>query len=125
MLSQAETSVPVLSPPAPAVIPDLALARFCSERPAVRLLVSPTFRTLRGHIRDLTPGRITVLCFRALAPGSRVAIQWHFGPPHCWRTLLARVTRATSQPGDTWEISCSFEPRLTADELSAMLAHQP
>jgi hypothetical protein len=117
MFSSTEAPVTVLEPPALQEAPDLVLARFCRERPTIRLLVSPTFRSLRGHIYDMTANRITVLCYRALPPGSRVAIQWHFGPPPRWRTLLARVTRAASLPGDVWAVSCAFEPPLTADDL--------
>ena len=94
----------------------------CFGRPLLRVMVRPSFAPVLTGVGDLSTKGMGLVCDRCIPAGSLLAVLWDFGSPHSWRTLRARVARATRSPRGGWVIGCTFAERLQASDVDAYLA---
>jgi hypothetical protein len=83
----------------------------------IAVAARPAFRPIWGRIMRLSAARLELLCGLALQPGTRLALQWDYGPPRLWRTVLARVEAARGLLA-----RCALEGPLAPGEGRAFLA---
>src|SRR5260370_19755621 len=109
---------------APAVDRRAAVRFGCSHSPLVRAAVRPEFRPVAVIVEDASANGLRLYCEERLKTGVCLAVLWPFGPPECWRTLRARVSRVTAR-SDGWIAGCVFDQPLQPAELAALLQFDP
>jgi hypothetical protein len=94
----------------------------CAQVKALRVVPKPSFQALKVRVKDVSPKGIGLLCEKPVDCGVLLAIQWHFGEPDQWRTVLARVVRVVPQKNGQLLIGCQFEELISDEETHALLA---
>jgi hypothetical protein len=97
----------------------------CSGRPLVKVMIRPSFAAHDVAVRDISMKGMGLVCAGPIPPGSCLAVLWDFGHPSSWRTLRARVARATPCPRGGWIVGCSFTDRLSPLEIEAFFGANP
>jgi hypothetical protein len=92
----------------------------CSWPIAIQVLSDPAWQRVRVQIRDVSVAGVGLLSVKPLDVGTRLALEWNFGPPDQWKTLPARVVHATPD-GDRFLIGCRFDTPLGPDDLDTIL----
>jgi hypothetical protein len=98
----------------------------CSGRPLLKVMVRPSFMPVCTGVRDISTKGLGLVCERLIPPGACLAVLWDYGLPEQWRTLRARVCRASAASRGGWIIGCTFVERLQLCDIDAFLraAHQ-
>ncbi len=97
----------------------------CYGRPLLKIMVRPSFLPVITGVRDISTKGIGLACDRLIAPGASLAVLWDYGSPERWRTLRARVARASAAPRGGWVIGCTFAERLRAVRRGSVHARLP
>lgn len=96
----------------------------CRQVRLTRIVAKPGFQCLRVRVQDISIKGICLRCPEALAPGTRLAINWEFGAPECHRTVLARVVHVSLESDQLWSLGCEFEAPLTREDVENLLGSQ-
>jgi hypothetical protein len=99
----------------------------CFGRPLLKVMVRPSFLPVMAGVRDISTKGMGLACDRLIAPGACLAVLWDYGAPERWRTLRARVSRASAAVRGGWVIGCTFLERLQLCDVDAFMRsmHQP
>jgi hypothetical protein len=95
----------------------------CPGRPILKVTVRPSFNPLVVGVQDISPKGIGFVCDEPIEVGASLALLWTYGPPHCWRTVRARVARLNARRHNGWVVGCQFDEWLLPDDVQAFL-HQ-
>lgn len=85
-----------------------------------RVLAKPTFKAFAAYVWDISVSGIALRCLEAVAPGTRLAINWQFADASRQRIVLARVVHASFGADQAWTIGCSFETPLSDDDIQSV-----
>lgn len=75
-----------------------------------------------AKVKEVSPGTVGLLLGRRFEPGTLLTFEVQSASQTFSRTLLARVTRATSQGSGRWSLDCALASKLNDDELQALLS---
>jgi PilZ domain len=96
----------------------------CPMRPALRIMIRPSFLPITVVVQDISSKGIGLLCDSHLALDACLAILWMYGPPNEWRTVQARVVRLSPRRDGGWVAGCVFAERLRPGEMESFLRFQ-
>jgi hypothetical protein len=94
----------------------------CVRGRLLRVMVRPSFRPVEVVVQDISLKGAGLVSSGPIDPGASLAVLWAFGPPQHWRTIRARVARASPRRRGGWIVGCTFEERLWPDDLAAFLS---
>src|SRR4051812_23957146 len=99
------------APVTPAVDADRRAAARCRLETVaiVEWAVRPTHQGMRGRVYDISVSGVGLVSADPVPPGSRIALDWRFGPEEAHQTLLAWVVRAVPRPNGKWLLGCRFD----------------
>jgi PilZ domain len=92
----------------------------CSWPIAIQILGDPARQRLRVQIRDVSVAGIGLVIGKPLDVGARLALDWNFGSPDCWKSLQARVIHVTPD-GEQFLVGCAFDAPLDESDLNGLL----
>jgi hypothetical protein len=92
-----------------------------AEARLVSFINKPAFNSYVGLLTSLSSTTISLFCPVEVNHGSRLALDWSFGPPGQHRTVLARVVE-TKCADAFCAINCELETPLRAEEMQAIWA---
>ena len=93
----------------------------CYGRPLLKVMIRPSFLPVMTGVRDISTKGMGLACDRLIPPGACLAVLWDYGPPERWRTLRARVSRASAAVRGGWVIGCTFLERLQLCDVDAFM----
>jgi hypothetical protein len=96
----------------------------CPVRPALRVMVRPSFLPITVIVNDISCKGAGLLCESHIEPGACLAAFWKYGPPHRWRTLRLKVVRLAPRRDGGWIAGCVFAEHLQPGELEAFLCYR-